>query len=278
VISKQIDDNKNNDIKDDNNDINDATRLEKVLEELPAGSSPMEGVEGSVPLEGVLDRQQEGFALLEGDEFDEFSALLEGDELNKGPALEGPIEESGAFIPIASGMLRRKAAKRTLPWDLEAAELDLVSPLQQAEDILASKRRRLEESLSTASETTATAEVATDAASTDVAMDPPPPDDDVDDEDANTDAATDTQSKPRAADVTGRCINHDDDDDANDDANRDSVMDTQSNKGTTGATTSWTPEEDAELTSAVANTCKMKRGRSTWKIGLQLPRWFRVER
>jgi hypothetical protein len=41
-------------------------------------------------------------------------------------------------------MLRRKAAKRTLPWDLKAAELDLVDPLQQAEDVLATKKPCLE--------------------------------------------------------------------------------------------------------------------------------------
>jgi hypothetical protein len=41
--------------------------------------------------------------------------------------------------------VRRKAAKRTLPWDLAADELELVSP-QQAEDIRATKRPRLEES------------------------------------------------------------------------------------------------------------------------------------
>jgi hypothetical protein len=40
--------------------------------------------------------------------------------------------------------VRRKAAKRTLPWDLSVDKLELVSP-QQAEEIRATKRPRLEE-------------------------------------------------------------------------------------------------------------------------------------
>jgi hypothetical protein len=45
--------------------------------------------------------------------------------------------------------VRRKAAKRSLPWDLVAGELDLMSPPLQAEDIPARKKRRLEEPLPT---------------------------------------------------------------------------------------------------------------------------------
>jgi hypothetical protein len=41
---------------------------------------------------------------------------------------------------------RRKAAKRTLPWDLSVNELELMSP-QQGEDIPARKKPRLEEPL-----------------------------------------------------------------------------------------------------------------------------------
>jgi hypothetical protein len=47
-------------------------------------------------------------------------------------------------------MLRRKAAKRTLPWDLKPGELDLVSPQQQTEDIQATKKPRLETPIATA--------------------------------------------------------------------------------------------------------------------------------
>jgi hypothetical protein len=48
-----------------------------------------------------------------------------------------------------------------------------------------------------------------------------------------------------------------------DNANTGSVTDTQSNKHPrpTGATGRWTPEEDADLTSAFTNTCQRKRGK-----------------
>jgi hypothetical protein len=49
--------------------------------------------------------------------------------------------------------VRRKAAKRTLPWDLAAGELDLVSP-SQAEDIRATKKPRLEEPISASTDET----------------------------------------------------------------------------------------------------------------------------
>jgi hypothetical protein len=49
--------------------------------------------------------------------------------------------------PNGTFALCRKAAKRTLPWDLKAGELDLLSP-PQAEDIPATKKRRLEEPFS----------------------------------------------------------------------------------------------------------------------------------
>jgi hypothetical protein len=49
-------------------------------------------------------------------------------------------------------------------------------------------------------------------------------------------------------------------DDDDDGANADSVTDTQSNPRAIGATARWTSEEDAELTSAIANTHKTKGG------------------
>jgi hypothetical protein len=64
-----------------------------------------------------------------------------------------PTEDDEASIPTenvrnGSNMnrtvaVRRKAAKRTLPWGLEAGQLNLVSP-PQAEDTQATKRPRLE--------------------------------------------------------------------------------------------------------------------------------------
>jgi hypothetical protein len=113
----------------------------------------------------------------------------------------------------------RKAAKRTLPWDLTAGELDLVPPQPQADDFQARKKRRLEEPFSASAD-----EAARKTASTDVSVDLPPP----------------------VAD--------------NDDVNVDSVTLTQPNAVATGVTCSWTTDEDAKLTSAVANTLKKKWG------------------
>jgi hypothetical protein len=52
-------------------------------------------------------------------------------------------------------IVRRKAAKRTLPWDLSVDELELMSP-QQAEDIRATKKPRLEEPISASTDEVAT--------------------------------------------------------------------------------------------------------------------------
>jgi hypothetical protein len=51
--------------------------------------------------------------------------------------------------------VRRKVAKRTLPWDLSVDELELVTP-PQAEDTPATKRPRLEEPFSSTDEATTT--------------------------------------------------------------------------------------------------------------------------
>jgi hypothetical protein len=120
--------------------------------------------------------------------------------------------------------VHRKAAKRTLPWDLEAEELLLLSsPPPQAEDIqTARKKQRLEEPLP---ETTD--EAARKTASPDISVGLP---------------------SPAAAD-----------DDAN--TNADPSMDTQPNAGETRVTGSWTSEEDGKLTRAVANTSKKKYGK-----------------
>jgi hypothetical protein len=47
-----------------------------------------------------------------------------------------PPETESNDASMNTGIVRRKAAKRTLPWDLNAGELDLVSsPPAQAEAI-----------------------------------------------------------------------------------------------------------------------------------------------
>jgi hypothetical protein len=152
--------------------------------------------------------------------------------------MENPTDqaaaEATASIPTATTVVnngsnrnhtvtvRRKAAKRTHPFDLAAEELHLVpssslsSP--QAEDIPpARKKPRLEEPLPTTTD-----EAASKAASPDLSAGLPPP------VAANADPMTDTQPNAGAATVTRR---------------------------------TWTLEEDAKLTSAVANTSKTKCGK-----------------
>jgi hypothetical protein len=139
-------------------------------------------------------------------------------------------------VSIDAVMLRRKAAKRTLPFDLAAGELHLVpsssSSSPQAEDVPARKKRRLEEPLPTTID-----EAARKTASPDLSVGLPPP--------------------PPAAD------------DDDDDLNADTVTDTQPNAGATRATSRWTSDEDAKLTRAVANTSKKKHGkeyRTDWVV------------
>jgi hypothetical protein len=107
----------------------------------------------------------------------------------------------------------RKAAKRTLPFDLAAGELLLVS------HIPARKKPRLEKPLPTTTD-----EAASKTASHDVSVGLP----------------------PHAA--------------GGDDANVDSVTDTQPNAVATRVNGRWTTDEDAQLTSAITNTCKKKWG------------------
>jgi hypothetical protein len=119
---------------------------------------------------------------------------------------------------------RRKAAKRTNPFDLEAEELHehLMSPSlspQEDEDIPAARKKpRLEVHLPTATD-----KAARQLASPDLSGGLPPAD-------------------------------------ADNDVNADLVTDTQPNAGATRMTGQWTSEEDAKLTSAVANTPKKKWG------------------
>jgi hypothetical protein len=108
-----------------------------------------------------------------------------------------PTEDDEASIPIEivsmstdSNMnrtvaVRRKAAQRTLPWDLAAGELDLVpSP--------AKKKQRLEEPLPTSTD-----QAATETDSPDVSVGLPP-------DDANAHPVMDTQPHAVATRATGR--------------------------------------------------------------------------
>jgi hypothetical protein len=149
---------------------------------------------------------------------------------------EGPDENLNPTVAAS-----RKAAKRTLPWDLTAEELLLLSSQpQQAEDIPAAsqppqaeefpaarKKRRIEETLPT---TTYEAARKTASPAVSVGLPPPPP-------------------PPPASD------------DDDDDTNADPVMDTQPNAAVTRATARWTSDEDAKLTRAITSTSKMKRGK-----------------
>jgi hypothetical protein len=58
------------------------------------------------------------------------------------PVPDGPPPSGGTV------MSRRKAAKRSLPWDLAAGELNLLSPQPQVVNIPARKKQRLEEPFS----------------------------------------------------------------------------------------------------------------------------------
>jgi hypothetical protein len=151
--------------------------------------------------------------------------------------MQNPTDQAGAEASIPQetivtgngpnmsrkGAVRRKAAKRTHPFDLAAGELHLLPSSPEAEDIPpARKKSRLEEPLPTTTD-----EAARKAASPSVSVRIPPP--------------------PAAGD------------DSPTNANGDLVTDTQPNAGATTVThRRWTLEEDAKLTSAATNTSKMK--------------------
>jgi hypothetical protein len=88
--------------------------------------------------------------------------------------------------------VRRKATKRTFPWDQAAGELNVRSPSPQAEKVLARKKPRVEEPLPTATDEAARLLLH-------LAVQFPPPV--ADNVDANADPVTDTQSN---AGETGR--------------------------------------------------------------------------
>jgi hypothetical protein len=140
--------------------------------------------------------------------------------------MQNPTDQAEATVPEEtvsddspnwnrSVVVRRKAAKRTNPFELTAEELHLMSSSSLAEDLPARKKLRLEEPLPTTTD-----EAARKTASHDVAVGLPP-------------ATADND---------------------NDTVNTDPMVDTQPNAGATRATGHWTSEEDAKLTSAVSNT------------------------
>jgi hypothetical protein len=148
--------------------------------------------------------------------------------------LPTPTEDGEASVPsehVLSGpnlnrtfTVRRKAAKRILPWDLPVDEIQLVLPRPQDEDIIQeTKRPRLEGPFSSLIDDEAT--TMNPSHTTTVALPP-------------ADAAT-------AADRN----------------DSDPVTDMHSIARTTGAPRYWSPEEDKQLTIAVTNTCKKKRGK-----------------
>jgi hypothetical protein len=185
-------------------------------------------------------------------------------------------EEAEASIPTDAEIdspdhngqfaVRRKAAKCTLPWDLKAGELDLVSP-SQAEEIRATKRPRFEEPFSATTD-----EAPTKISSLDTAVYLP----------AATTADADHADKagelnlmsPSQAEETQttkkRRLEKPLSATADEVPTKISSLDTAVNipaATTTDADhadqdpvklTHWTTEEDAKLTSAVTNTRKKK--------------------
>jgi hypothetical protein len=99
--------------------------------------------------------------------------------------------------------VRRKAAKRTSPFELTAEELHLVSSSSPAEDLPARKKLRLEEPLPTTTD-----EAAKKAASPDVAVGLPPAT--ADNADVNADLVTDTQPTAGATQATGHWSSEED--------------------------------------------------------------------
>jgi hypothetical protein len=147
----------------------------------------------------------------------------------QGPTITTPNEDD-ASIPteyVRNGpnlnrtfTVRRKAAKRILPWDLPIDEIQLALPLPHDEYMRETNRPRLEEPVPTSATDVATPKMT----SHDTTVVLPP------------DAAADH-------------------------ADSDHVMDMHPNARASGAPRRWTPEEDVELTSAVANTPKKKWGK-----------------
>jgi hypothetical protein len=151
--------------------------------------------------------------------------------------MQNPTDQAEASIPTETTVtnngpdwnravnVRRKAAKRTHPFDLTAEELELVSPPPQDEDIPARKRPRREEPLPTTTD-----EPTQETTSPYVSVGLSPPVADIDDTNANANANLMTDTQPDAG-------------------------------GATRAFRRWTLEEDAKLTRAVTYTSERKWGK-----------------
>jgi hypothetical protein len=218
------------------------------MESLPIEEVEVEA-EAIVPMETVSSGSP---TMLRPTEEFEAEAIVPMETVSSGSAtMLRPIEKAEPEAPIppeivSSGSatttttttttttvrLRRRAANRTEPLYLRRSTRPRQppgyfesppAPQDEDEDIPARKKRRLEEPFSGSTD-----EAARKTASPDVAMAPSPPA--IDDIDDNDDA----------------------------DVNTESVTDTQPNAG---ATAFWTSEEDAKLTRAVANTPKKKWGK-----------------
>jgi hypothetical protein len=164
---------------------------------------------------------------------------------------------------------RRKGTKRAVPWTLTSRDIKGVSQ-QEAEDIPARKKPRLNEPFST---TTGEAAGKTDASPA-ISVGLPPPALRRSSRLVITISSTGTpppppptlRRNPRRSrrqtqlpriETSEKQIDNDDDD-----GNTDPVTDTQPNAGATRAAARWTPEEDAKLTDAVTDTCKKKWGKA----------------
>jgi hypothetical protein len=161
---------------------------------------------------------------------------------------DSPIKEAKAFIPMESVMLsnsgtstttlRRKAAKRPEPWYNNLASLP-PPPMLRIPARSTSRARH-----------TCTAEIGLQLPSSIASLPPPLPQLQDEDKDEDQDISPATKKPRLDTPITKATAEAE-------------VPDTQSNNHpkATGTTSSrWTKEEeDAELTSALANTCKKKR-------------------
>jgi hypothetical protein len=190
---------------------------------------------------------------------------------------------------------RRKAAKRSLPWDLSAGELDLAPPPPppQTEVIPAAKRPRLEEPITASTRLEEPINASTDEAATnhDTSLPAAATAADADNagadsagadsagvDSAGADSAGAESADADSADDDSAYIDSADDDSAGDDsADADAAdsaddaaaaddddaadsADADSVKGSTRAS-NWTSEEDAKLSNAVTSTRKKKHGK-----------------
>jgi hypothetical protein len=213
--------------------------LPPSITEDDAASIPMEDDEASFHSIPMEDDEASFHSIPKDDDEASFhSILMKEDEASI------PTEDVAASIPMEHvrddpllSADSRKAAKRTFPWDLSVGEINLASPPPPPQDeaIHAAKKPRVETPLPT---------------STDEATTPLP---------ASTDEATTTtvavfQDKVLCVKVADLQI-------VTNPAAHPAALD---HPNARAARFSWTPEEDANLTNAVTNVCKMQSGKVDW--------------